>query len=836
MAPARVGGSRVSVTSDERRALFARLLDEAGVVSADDTIPRLNDPRPPLSVGEQQLWLSQALAPDSHAYHTWEAARLRGPLDVEALEASLAEIVRRHENLRASFPATDGFPTKEIAPASGARFQLPVDDLSARPTAERDTAAEEIAHRELRQPFALAAGPLWRARLVKRADDEHLFLWSTHHIVTDGWSRGVFASELAALYQALVAGRATPLPELPIQYGDVAAWERTWLEGPEARRQLAYWQQTLGGHAGGGALPRDKDASGRATTTGGRETTIVPGAVVQQLEQLGREEGATLFMTLLAAFAATLSRRTGETDLAIGTDVANRTRTETEPLIGFFVNHLVLRLDLEDDPPFRELVRRVRDVALEAYAHADVPFPRVVEALQPERRPGRTPLFETLFVLQNLPSEPLRLPGLQVTAVEFEAEASKFDVGLFLEPGDGGLKGTWLYKTDFYNAATIKEVASELGELLARVAADPDQRLGIRSGRERRNDPMEDRPATRPSLAGIRGTRRKAVDLAEVPVVETGRLEGVEHSPLLVTPAADDVNLPDWAGTNADHLERELQEKGSILFRGFDVKGPADVEEVAGAICPELFEEYGDLPREGVSGKIYSSTPYPADQPILFHNEGSHLHRWPLKIWFSCVTPAEQGGETPILDCRRVLGELDPAIRQRFAEQGVMYVRNYTEGLDVSWQDFFHTSDRSEVEDALREASIEWEWKDGDGLRTKEVRRAVARHPKTGDEVFFNQIQLHHPSSLPDDVRESMQSLFDEEDMPRNCYYGDGTPIEDSVMDELNELYRRTSVEFPWQRGDILMLDNMLTAHSRNPYSGPRKVVVTMGELVGDDV
>ncbi len=266
------------------------------------------------------------------------------------------------------------------------------------------------------------------------------------------------------------------------------------------------------------------------------------------------------------------------------------------------------------------------------------------------------------------------------------------------------------------------------------------------------------------------------------------------------------------------------------------MNGPEDFQEVAQAICPELFDEYGDLPREGVGGKIYSSTPYPPDQPILFHNEGSHLHRWPLKIWFSCVTPAQEGGETPILDCRRVYRELDPAIRQRFADQGVMYVRNYTEGLDVSWREFFHTGDRSEVEDALREASIEWEWKDGDGLRTEEVRRAVARHPKTGEDVFFNQIQLHHPSSLPKEVRESVLSLFDEEDLPRNCYYGDGTPIEDSVMEEINELYRTISVEFPWQRGDVFMLDNMLTAHSRNPYVGPRKIVVTLGELVGDDV
>jgi alpha-ketoglutarate-dependent taurine dioxygenase len=245
-----------------------------------------------------------------------------------------------------------------------------------------------------------------------------------------------------------------------------------------------------------------------------------------------------------------------------------------------------------------------------------------------------------------------------------------------------------------------------------------------------------------------------------------------------------------------------------------------------------LFGEYGDLPREGVSGKVYGSTPYPPDKAILFHNESSHLHRWPLKIWFFCVQPAQQGGETPILDCRKIYQLLNPKLREKFEEKQLMYVRNYIEGLDVSWQDFFQTTDKTEVENYCRQAGMEFEWLENNGLRTRKIRPAIAKHPKTGEPVFFNQLQLHHVSCLDSAVRQSLLSLFGEDKLPRNVYYGDGTPIEDSVMEEIGAIYQENQISFPWQKVDILMLDNMLTAHSRNPYVGSRKIVVAMGELI----
>ena len=238
------------------------------------------------------------------------------------------------------------------------------------------------------------------------------------------------------------------------------------------------------------------------------------------------------------------------------------------------------------------------------------------------------------------------------------------------------------------------------------------------------------------------------------------------------------------------------------------------------------------MPRTGVSDKVYGSTPYPEDKAILFHNESSHLQQWPMKIWFCCLQPSKQGGETPIVDCRQAYQILSPEMRDRLEKKRLMYVRNYIKGLDVDWQDFFHTDDRSIVEQRCQAADVEWEWLADDGLQTRQVRPAVVRHPHTKDWVVFNQLQLHHLSYLDEPTQKSLLSLFGEERLPRQVYYGDGSPIEPSVLDALQSAYEQATKLFPWQQGDILMLDNMLMAHGRNPYIGPRKITVAMGEIM----
>ncbi|KST70479.1 syrP protein [Mastigocoleus testarum BC008] len=257
----------------------------------------------------------------------------------------------------------------------------------------------------------------------------------------------------------------------------------------------------------------------------------------------------------------------------------------------------------------------------------------------------------------------------------------------------------------------------------------------------------------------------------------------------------------------------------------------SDFENVVVSICPNLFSEYGDLPRIAESRKIYQSTPYPADRAILIHNESSHLYCFPLNIWFCCLQPASQGGATPIVDCRKAYRLINKKLQARLIEKKIMYVRNFIQGLDVSWQTFFQTTDKSMVEDYCRRADIDFEWGKQNNLTTRQVRPAIAIHPITNEPVVFNQIQLYHMAYLESEIKESLLSIFGEDRFPRNVYYGDGTPIEDSVLEEINQAYRESQTSFPWEKGDILMLDNMLAAHGRSPYVGKRQIRVAMGEM-----
>jgi alpha-ketoglutarate-dependent taurine dioxygenase len=331
----------------------------------------------------------------------------------------------------------------------------------------------------------------------------------------------------------------------------------------------------------------------------------------------------------------------------------------------------------------------------------------------------------------------------------------------------------------------------------------------------------------------IRISQRRGVNLSEPSLVKTSYLRADQRFPLVMQPVVADVNLAGWAGTNRSNIETALLKHGAILFRGFNLRSVAEFEQVASAICTDLFSEYGDLPPENGAEKVYQSTPYPKEQTILFHNEASHTNRWPMKQFFFCVQPAEEGGETPIVDCRTVYQLLDPQIVKRLADKRLRYVRNFISALDVSWQEFFKTTDRSVVEAQCRKADTEFQWT-SEGLRIHQICQAVTKHPKTDEAVFFNQVQLHHVSCLAPKVRESLAALFREEDLPRNVYYGDGSPIEESVMQEIGVAYERATVAFPWQQGDILMVDNMLIAHGRKPFSGNRKIVVAMGEMIGN--
>ncbi len=429
----------------------------------------------PLSYAQQRLWFLARLSPANAAYHIPLALRLEGPLDVAALSRSLAEVVRRHEALRTRFVEADGAVAQlAVEPGPGL---LAVADLRAGGRTEREAELGRLAREQALRPFDLSVGLLMRAALVRLAAAEHVLLVTVHHIASDGWSLGVLVRELEALYGAFLAGRKSPLPELPVQYADYALWQREWLTGGELERQLSYWRERLAAISPLD-LPTDRPRPAQLGHGGAGEPVRLGRQATERLSALCRREGATLFMALVAGWQAVLWRWSGQGEIAVGTPVANRGRVELEDLIGFFVNTLVLRTAVGGEVGFGELLVRVREVALEAYGHQEAPFERVVEAVSPERDLARSPLFQTTVTLQNAPLGELRLPGLRLSGLDLPQRTAQFELSLVVEEQGGEIVGSLVYSTELYGASTTGRLVEHLVRVLEQGSTAPARRLG----------------------------------------------------------------------------------------------------------------------------------------------------------------------------------------------------------------------------------------------------------------------------------------------------------------------------------------------------------------------
>jgi amino acid adenylation domain-containing protein len=448
----------------------------AGLAVLPPVVPVERAEPPPLSFAQERLWFLDQLEPGSAFYNLPFALRLRGPLDVDALERSLGEIVRRHQALRTVFREQGGTVRQVIVPFAG--FGVTVQDLSHLSEEAREAEVQrELVAETAERPFDLSAGPLFRVSLLRLGAEEHVLLLSMHHVVSDGWSMGVLYRELSSLYEAYRDGRESPLPELSVQYADFAVWQREQLEGAVLERQLAYWRERLAGAPELLELPTDRQRPAVQTYRGATVPVQFSPELTERLQALGRSEGATLYMTLLSAFQVLLGKYAGSDDVVVGSPIAGRTRKETEALIGFFVNTLVLRTNLSGDPSFRETLRRAREVTLGAYENQEVPFERLVAELQPERTLSHAPLFQVLLTLQNAGGAGAALPGVVVSGVEAERASAKFDLSLVLTATSRGLRGGLTYSTDLFDRGTIDRMLGHLERVLEQVAADADVRL-----------------------------------------------------------------------------------------------------------------------------------------------------------------------------------------------------------------------------------------------------------------------------------------------------------------------------------------------------------------------
>ncbi|MBD2494910.1 non-ribosomal peptide synthetase [Nostoc sp. FACHB-280] len=432
-------------------------------------------PQLPLSFAQQRLWFLSQLEPNSPFYNIPAAVRLQGQLNVAALAQSFSEIVTRHEALRTNFVTTAGQVVAAIAPEKP--LNLSTIDLSDLETNEQAAKIKHLADLEAQQPFDISRDHLLRVKLLRLSEQEHIVLVTMHHIVSDAWSIGILVQELAALYPAFCDGQPSPLPALPIQYVDFAAWQRQWLQGQVLETQISYWRKQLANAPTVLELPTDYPRPAIQTFQGATYSFELSIELSTALQKFSQQQGSTLFMTLLASFQILLWRYTGQKDIVVGSPIANRNRAEIEGLIGFFVNTLVLRTNLGGNPSFVELLKQVREMALGAYAHQDVPFELLVEQLQPQRDLSHTPLFQVMFVLQNAPMSALKLPGLTLTPEDSSSDSAKFDLTLYVTETDSGLVASLEYNTDLFKESTICRMASHLQTLLAGIVANPQQRL-----------------------------------------------------------------------------------------------------------------------------------------------------------------------------------------------------------------------------------------------------------------------------------------------------------------------------------------------------------------------
>ncbi|HKX29664.1 MAG TPA: condensation domain-containing protein, partial [Blastocatellia bacterium] len=506
-----------SIFEENTAAGLARRVEAALGTGETETAPpltRVSRTGPlPLSFAQQRLWFIEQLEPGNPVYNCPGALRLVGSLDLVTLERAINEIVRRHEILRTRIEVRDGQPRQVIDRWEPRRLEI--QDLAALSPAEIVESAARLTQEEARAAFDLERGPWLRVKVLRLGEGEHVVLFTMHHIVSDGWSIGLLIKEIEAIYRAYRAGEESPLEELPIQYADFAVWQRNRLRGAILEQQLAYWRRQLGGELPVLELPTDRPRPAVPTYQGARLSRMLPVGLLGALKTFSAGQSCTLFMVLLAAFKTLLAHLTGQHDLAVGTDIANRNHAEVERLIGFFVNQLVLRTRLSVTSTFTELLHTVRETTLEAYAHQDLPFEKLVEALNPDRDASRTPLFQVKMVFQNTPLETWSLADLTLHPIEATTETAKFDLLLNLTDTPQGLDMSLQYSTDLFESATAARILSRFQTLLGQVVERPEARLEelMESlvGEERKEELDQKKRLEQAGLKRLKNIKRKAI-------------------------------------------------------------------------------------------------------------------------------------------------------------------------------------------------------------------------------------------------------------------------------------------------------------------------------------
>jgi amino acid adenylation domain-containing protein/non-ribosomal peptide synthase protein (TIGR01720 family)/FkbM family methyltransferase len=804
-----------------------------------DKLDRLIANRPPLediyplSPLQQGMLFHTVYSPGLGMYMEQVSCTLRGDFNLTAFKQSWQRVMERHAILRTAFVWENlNEPLQTVSP----NVELPIEqhdwrDLSS---AEQHQRWTEYLAADRQRGFDPAQSPLMRILLARTTEETLYCVWSFHHLLLDGWCISMLLREVFTFYEAFSQGQQVEVDSCR-PYRDYISR----LQNQSLLPSEDFWRRTLKGFTEPTPLGGESQSEPGlvADLISDRQEIFLSREQSNAIQDFARQHQLTLYTLVQGAWALVLGQHSKKQDVVFGTVVSGRPvdLPGVETIVGPFINTIPVRIKIPPQALLLDWLRELQTQQVEARQHEHSPL---VQVKGWSEVPRGLPLFESLLTFENRPTgftERDQKPTLEISNL-FHRNRNNLPLTMVVNPA-GRLTLQATYDGQRFQGALITQLLSRFKTALESMLTRPEVKLEdveLLSESERTTFKEEQARREVTKFSRFKNIKPKLVDIEEPSLISKSYFAPDQTLPLIIEPSNADVDPATWAANNLDLIDTELRRHGAILFRNFQLPSVADFENFAQSIHPELFSNYGDLPREETSTKVYQSTPYPADKAILFHNESSHLHRWPMKQWFYCVKAADRGGETPIVDCRKVYDLLDRKIASRFATKQLMYVRNFTDGIDVSWREFFKTTDRTVVEERCRQASMGFEWKD-DGLKIRQVCQGVAKHPTTGELVFFNQIQLHHISCLEPETRENILSLFDENELPRNVYYGDGSVIEDSVVDEIRQVYEHAAVKFAWHERDVLMVDNMLVAHARAPFEGARKIVVAMGQMMSNE-
>jgi hypothetical protein len=783
--------------------------------------------------------------PNSGVYVTQSSWRLEGALDVEALRSAWEQVVSRHPALRTTFLWQNRDKALQVVRRS-ARLGWEQYDWRGRSATQQVSELESLFARDRQRGFDVVRELLMRWYLIRTGPRSHNLIWSHHHLALDGWSASVVHGEIFTLYKAAVLNTDLNL-KLPRPYRVYIAW----LRQQDPLKAEAYWRAALSSFARPTTLYDGKAAGDYSAEVGkhARRELRLPVSMLAAVQDTTRRYQVTLNTFINGIWALCLGHCAGVEDIVFGSVVSGRPAqiAEIESMIGVFINTLPVRVRILPRIPLASWLRQIQHQQAESRQFEYVSLTQI--RAWSDVPPGE-PLFESIVVCPNYPRVNLgddwRETALEVSVHKgMDQNSFPLTLTVFTSLGEQG-SGPELtleinYDCSRFEDTSISRILEGLELLIRDITKhrDCDVRHFIETlaEDERRRQIMEGQKVRESSFSRFKGIKPKTISIKADDIVTMECLRKEEMLPLVFKPRLSDADLIEWARFNRDLIERKLHEHGAILFREFRIDLKRQFGEFASTIVSELLAGNGEHNRTSLSGNVYTPVSYPKDRRLLWHNENSFNHRWPAKVLFSCVQPASVGGETPLVDSRKLLKEIPARIRRRFVEKGVMYVRSYGEGLGLGWQEVFQTTQTEEAEAHFRNNLMQFEWKDGGRLQTRCTRPAAVRHPGTGEEIWFNQAQHWHPSCLESGTREAMRTSFHSDHLLRNCFFGDGSEIPEEDMAEILAAYRKLEMTFAWQEGDILLVDNLLTAHGRNPYTGPRELLVAMGEMLTyDDV